>query len=559
MTAAQQPLFAPSDPLEVLRQVQLTPRVVEDYRPISQCLEWRLSQHHWQSTGAASFIKNEVPYTITSSGVLSAQAARVMYANCLEAPPRGKILALETGAGSGMFARLFLEEFERLCSNSGHDFYSRLVYYVTDGSSESVAQWKRFGMFEGKPAVTGRAQGGDPLLVDTGSEEIRLEGLRAVFANYCVDSMPATVLRQSEDAAEELHVRTHLVAKPENVKRNFNLSVEELRRMAAATDAKLLEFLDVFEFEATFLPVSRPYPYMDEALTFGHGWPRVMLNYGAMEYLERALAGLEDAGIVLINDYGMTQASESVGLGSIQRFGPTTAMGINFPLLAHHLSSRGVKVTRPAQDEQLPLHPLLIASRSLPGTETRFQETFSWETVREMNAPAEAARKHIEGGRVEQAGRMYEQALRVRPRDWTLMGEIAEFLLRHVGDYEAGRKMAATALSMNPWYSVWLWNLLGDALYALNKFSEAHEIYLKAEALSPNDVRTAMNLGYTYWELGSPVQALQALARGLADDGSGQFRDRLLDKQAQILAGLSQQFGRGQEWLARRAARMAAG
>jgi predicted Zn-dependent protease len=111
---------------------------------------------------------------------------------------------------------------------------------------------------------------------------------------------------------------------------------------------------------------------------------------------------------------------------------------------------------------------------------------------------------------------------------------------------------------MNPWYSVWLWNLLGDALYALNKFSEAHEIYLKAERLAPGDVRTALNLGYTYWELGSPAEALQALGRGLAEDGSGQFRERLLDKQAQILAGLSQRFAREQEWLARRAARMAA-
>ena len=557
--AATHSVFAPSDPLDVLRHVELAPRLVEDYRPISECLEWRLSENHWQSTGAASFIKSEVPYAITSSGVLSAQAARVLYANCLESPPRGRILVLETGGGSGMFARLFLEEFERLCSNSGRDFYSRLVYYVTDGSPESVEQWKRYGIFEGKPAVTGRAQGGDPLLVDTGSGEIRLEGLRAVFANYFLDSMPAAVLRELEGVPEELHVRTHLAAKPENVRRNFNLTIEELRRMAAVTEPKLLEFLDVFEFEAAFLPVSRAYPYMNEALTFGRNWPCVVLNYDAMEYLERALAGVEDAGIVLINDYGMTQPSESAGVGSVQRFGQTTAMGINFPLLAHHFSSRGVKITRPVQDEQLPLHPMLIASQGLPATEARFQETFSWEAVREMNRPAEAARKHVEGGRTEQAGRMYEQALRARPRDWTLMGEITEFLLRHVGDYEAGRKMAANALAMNPWYSVWLWNLLGDALFALNRFTEAHEIYLKAEALSPNDVRTAMNLGYTYWEIGSPVEAVQALARGLANDGSGQFRERLLDKQGQILAGLSQQFGRGQEWLARRAARIAAG
>ena len=551
-------MFVPSDPLEVLRHVQLAPRMVEDYRPFSECLEWRLSQNHWHTTGTASFTQSEVPYTITSSGTLSAQAARVLHANCLESPPQNGIPVLETGAGSGMFAKLFLEEFERLSANSGHDFYSRIVYHVTDGSVQSVDQWRRYAIFEGKPTVLGTAQGSDPLRIDTGSGEVRVSGLRAVFCNYAIDSMGAAVLRQSPGGPEELHIRTHMVADPAAAGTRSGLTVDDLRRMASTTDPKLLSLLELLEFEAAFLPLSRTYPHMEEALTFGHDWPRVMLNYGAMEYLERVLAALDPSGCILINDYGMTQASESVGLGSIQRFGPTAAMGINFPLLAHHFCSRGIRAGRPVLDERLPLHPLLLTLRPLPATENRFQETFAWETFRDMNAPAEAARKHLEAGRVEQAGHMYEQALRVRPRDWTLMGEIAEFLLRNVGDYEAGRKMAETALSMNPWYSVWLWNLLGDALYALNQFPEAHEVYQKAQALSPKDVRTALNLGYTYWELGDAVQALQALGRGLAEDGSGQFRERLLEKQAQILAGVSQKFDREQEWLARRAARMSA-
>lgn len=552
-------MFVASDPLEILRQVQLTPRLVEDYRPLSESLEWRLSQNHWRSTGATSFIRNEVPYTITSGGTLSGQAARLLHANCLEFPPQARIPVLETGAGTGMFARFFLEEFERLCVNSGHDFYSRIVYYVTDGSPESVRQWCQLGLFEGKPAVAGIAQGCDPLLINTGSGELRLAGLRAVFANYVIDSMPAAVLRQSGGSPEELHVRTHLAVEPENGGKNAGLTLEEIRRMAATTDPKLTELLHLLEFESAFLPVSQNYPYMEEALAFGHEWPRVTLNYGAYRYLEEVLSALDPNGFILVNDYGMTQSSESVGMGSIQRFGPTTAMGINFPLLTHHLSSRGARTQRPALDEQLALHPLWIASREMPATEQKFHETFGWEKYREMNEPTEAARKHIEGGRLEQAGLMYEQALRARPRDWTLMAEITEFLLRHAADYEAGRRMAETALSMNPWYSVWLWNLLGDALYAMDRFTEAHENYLKAEQLSPNDVRTALNLGYTYWQLGQPAPALQQIARGLAADRSGQFRTRLLEKQQEILAGISEGFGREQEWLARRAAKMAAG
>jgi tetratricopeptide (TPR) repeat protein len=547
-----------SDPLEILQQVQLAPRLVEDYRPLHESLEWRLSQNHWSSTGALSFIRSEVPYAITSSGTLSAQAARVFHGNCLESAPAGKITVLETGAGSGLFARLFLEEFERLCLNSGHDFYSRLTYFVTDGSAESVEQWRTRGIFDGKPAVPGIARAADPLLVETGPAQVRLSGLRAVFANYVLDSVPAAVIRQSPNGAEELHVRAHLVAHPEAIRHDFAVPIEDLRRMAANTDAKLLDLIDLLEFEAAFLPVSRAYPHMDEALTFGHDWPRIMLNYGAFDYLERVIAELDSHGFILINDYGQTQASDSVGLGSVQRFGPTAAMGLNFPLMAHHFSKRGLCISRPELDERLPLHPFLISPRQMALTEQRFDETFSWETYREMTEPAEAARKHVDGGRIEQAGHLYEQALRARPRDWALVGEIAEFLIRHVGDFEAGRKMAEAALAINPWYSVWLWNLYGDALYALNRFAEAHEIYLKAEALSPNDVRTAMNLGYTYWELGSPDQALQAIARGLTNDGSGQFHDRLLEKQAQIVAKLNERFRRNQEWHARRAARMSA-
>jgi len=554
-------MFTPSDPLEVLRQVHLTPRMVEDYRPVTEYLEWRLSQNHWRTTGVNSFLRSEVPYTVTSSGTLSAQAARVFHTNCIEAPPRGPIQVLETGAGSGLFAKLFLEEFERLCSDSGRDFYSRIVYYVTDVSRESVEQWVRFGLFQGKPAVLGVADGCDPLLLTPAgsAEPSRLTGMRAVFANYVIDSMPGTVLRKSADGPEELHIRTHRIDEPGGVKKQRDPSLEELRRMAAETDPRLLDLLGVLEFETAFLPVSRSYPYMDEALTFGHDWPRVVLNFGAIEYIERVLAELDPDGYVLINDYGITQASESAALGFAQRFGPTTAMGVNFPFLAHRFSSQGARTHRPDLDERLPLHPLLIAKRGMPSTEMRFHETFSWESFRDMNAPQEQARKELEAGRLEQAGRAYEQALAVRPRDWALLGEIAEFLLRQASDYEAGRRMAETALSMNSWYSAWLWNLLGDALYALNRFAEAHEVYLKAEGMSRNDVRTALNLGYTYWELDRPAQALESLARGLANDVSGQFRERLLEKQNQILTGLSQQHRQEREWLVRRAARLSAG
>ncbi|BDC52147.1 hypothetical protein F183_A44620 [Bryobacterales bacterium F-183] len=554
--------FEVSDPVEVLRQVNLTPRMIEDFRPVTECLEWRLSQTYWREQGSVGFLRNEVPFAITSGGTLSAQAAALLHANCVEARPGAdeKIIVLETGAGSGMFARLFLQEFERLCVKAGTDFYSRTVYYVTDGSPETVAQWKRNEQFAGLPVVMGRAIGNDALAVETEQGIVeRLTGVRAVFANYVVDSMPGTVVRKGANGPEELHIRTHLIAEPQSVDRLFDKDVDAVRKMAEATDPALSKHLQLMEFESAFLPVSQSYPYLDEAIAFGHDWPRIILNTGAIGYLHGVLDALHADGFVLINDYGMTQAAEAPALGSSQRFGLSTAMVVNFPFLAHHFQGQGFQALAPEHNERLPIHPMLFARRAMGATAAKFQDLFSWDAYSAGAGHQEAARKMLEAGRLDEVGKAYERALQARPADWSLMGEVAEFLLRNAADYEAGRKMAESALALNPWYSAWLWNLLGDALFALNRFAEAHEIYLRAQTMSTNDPRTLLNLGYTYWELGDSEKALEALATGLAVDGSGQYRQRLLEKQSLILEALTRRYAQEQEWLARRAARMTAG
>jgi tetratricopeptide (TPR) repeat protein len=104
---------------------------------------------------------------------------------------------------------------------------------------------------------------------------------------------------------------------------------------------------------------------------------------------------------------------------------------------------------------------------------------------------------------------------------------------------------------------VWLWNVFGDALYALERFPEAHEAYLNAARLETRDVRTNLNLGYSNAQLGNYQAALEAIARGLANDRMGIFRERLMEKQLQILTVVQAGQASEQEWLARRASRLA--
>jgi len=98
-------------------------------------------------------------------------------------------------------------------------------------------------------------------------------------------------------------------------------------------------------------------------------------------------------------------------------------------------------------------------------------------------------------------------------------------------------EMAQAALALNP-ISPDLWNTYGDGLFYLGRIPEAHEAFLRALKLNPGDVQARYNLSYTFHQKHNPKAALRALGEGLALDGTGEYRERLLQKQAEILNDL---------------------
>jgi tetratricopeptide (TPR) repeat protein len=92
----------------------------------------------------------------------------------------------------------------------------------------------------------------------------------------------------------------------------------------------------------------------------------------------------------------------------------------------------------------------------------------------------------------------------------------------------------------------------------LERYEEAHEAYLQAERIDPNDGRTNLNLTYTYLQFGNYRAALQAISRGLAADVRAMYRDRLLEKQQQVLLAIAARHVHEQERLLRRQQRFAA-
>jgi tetratricopeptide (TPR) repeat protein len=76
---------------------------------------------------------------------------------------------------------------------------------------------------------------------------------------------------------------------------------------------------------------------------------------------------------------------------------------------------------------------------------------------------------------------------------------------------------------------------LGDALFEWGRTAEARSAYRKGLAINPSDVRARFNLAFVHTRDKNYRAALAMIADALALDKTGQYRERLLQKQAEVL------------------------
>lgn len=534
-------------PVTVLRNISVGRRMIEDFRPIPDSLGWRLAQAHWMAHGVSSFIDGQVPWVINNDGRLSADAAAVLLANCLESPPGPEgITVLELGAGTGLFARFLLDEFETLCRRGSHSFYERLTYVATDRSPATVEFWRKCGIFapHGKHV---RIVSGDALK----PASLSPGPLRAVFCNYLLDTLPSDTFRRTESGWERLHVRAWLNAE-EVLPQVCALSVEELCECARAGDLQaLMPVLPLLESERQFFPLSADVPSeLERAGPFEVG-DAVLLNHGALSCLKALLSLLEPAGFVLVNDYGASRIEPSAQVGAVQWFGPAAATGLNFPLLER---SCGAAFCTPEGDEDLSLHARLFHRGALPATSREFSDRFSGARRQRFDAVEERARMAAASGDWQEALNSFQAAIDQNPRNWWLIGEAAEFVGMCLRAWQEAADLAQAALDLNQWYSPWLWNLKGRFLACAGRGEDAHRAYLRAEAVNPRDPMTQLHLAESFLERGDPDGSLRAVATGLAHDSRSQFRHALLEKQQAAMNALLVRWNRENEVAARRQA-----
>lgn len=509
------------DPARVLERGAARGLPVEPFGPIWDSARLRLSRTFWQGADLTPFLDADVPYTGTSNGRLSEDAAEVV----LAARPGARTLrVLELGAGSGVFAKLFLDHVAR----RDPALYAATTYVVTDASPGVAAARDASGILD---AHAGRIEA---RLLDAAGDWDGLGQFDAILGTYVFDSLPFDFLALNDARTWRREVRCVL---PET-----RAEEAEALRRALETDAGLDGFLDLgprlgmqtrhVEMDRAELPFAGTLPddTGGETVPFVHCW-------GAVACLARCHAHLNPGGVLILSDYGHLAPYESHDLLEPQGYGHSIAVGLNFPQIdaaAARLEDSAWHVPGPDAGN--------VITRVLH----RAPETDLGPLVEDLHgplryaaltAPVDAGRRFVRGRMLEMSRDMYAKALALQPRNWALLEEIASILLSALEEHEAVIEMVDAGLDLNP-LAPGLWRARAEALTALGRLDEARADILKALALAPRSFMSDRTLAEIELAAGDHGAALLAVARALSHDSEAEERDGLMALQGRILAAM---------------------
>lgn len=166
--------------------------------PYQDSLLWELHRQYYQQAGAQAFLKQEVPYNISSNPCMAQSAVLLL----LESEPSGTVDVLEIGAGLGVFALNFLQALQA----ASPETLLRTRYWLSDFSQaglQSLAQHPAFArwieqgvlqlcFFDAQAPQQARDLEGQPL-------NLPAQGFQLTIANYVLSTLPtAVLLKQAE-------------------------------------------------------------------------------------------------------------------------------------------------------------------------------------------------------------------------------------------------------------------------------------------------------------------------------------------------------------------------
>ena len=319
----------PADPARILAEPRPTGRILQSFCPVQDSVDWRLSRMFWETRGRDAFFGGDVPYVVTNDGHLAGNAVEVLLASLAAEDDGEDVILVEMGAGSGLFAKQFLDQLRNRCRETGRDIYDRTLYVVTDGAPAMVEGISESGVLadhaERVVPVTARLPGLPGALAEVLDRPP--EGrVRGIFANYVLDSLPFTILARKGDALWELEMQTAVSAN-RDAGNYVDLSDDEIARRIEADEGldDLVGLYPALVIDSRYEPIRRDTLPRAETIPEGGDETAAYLHsHGALDAIDEALSLLHPAGIMLVSDYGtatLPAARRMRGVPALRRLG----------------------------------------------------------------------------------------------------------------------------------------------------------------------------------------------------------------------------------------------
>lgn len=113
--------------------------------PYADSLRWGFNQTYYEQAGLDAWLKQEVPFNITSNSCAATQIAKL--AATAFKPSNHPLYFLETGAGLGLFALHFLDAFF-MAYYKKHRKKPKVEYWLTDFSLQTLKDARKHPIFE---------------------------------------------------------------------------------------------------------------------------------------------------------------------------------------------------------------------------------------------------------------------------------------------------------------------------------------------------------------------------------------------------------------------------
>ncbi len=496
--------------LAALTALQGESEEVEGFTRLDRSALWAINSAYWRESGHAAFQRDAVPFQATSDGSLAAATAALIASWRGQCTTLGRLLVIELGPGTGLFARALLRRGDERRSRGLP--YPEIDYVGVDVASSMARDIARHALLDGRPSVRfiDCDLGGD---LDPLNEVIAAARAQEtpilVVGNYIFDSLPARSFRRRGGVLQELEVAVSRGGE-EIVTNDVRSHLFRTRFAPCAADdafAKLAASCVDKESE------------------------QVVVNSGALRCIEKLAKTIGKDGLILVNDYAIE--ADDGGGPSWQNFGGSIASGIHFATFDRHIAGGIGECIAPEKAVSFINSRLIGRPDAL--TRLAFARHFSFDAAKIAHGRIASARTAHSAGRHDEAVAGYQAAIAEQPYNWSVLVETAGFVLTALNRPDEAATLLDAALAENPVSTV-AWNLRGDCHYRGNRFAEAAECYTRADEIAGGDARARLNLAYCAGRAEELEEALVWCARALAVDRSGTLHDDIIARQAEIAA-----------------------